>query len=278
MSSDMEGTVLINGEAVDAASASISVFDIGFQRGYGCFEAMRSYGGSPFRIDQHLERLAASAANLRIDIGPIDRVKRWCLRVAEPGDGVVRVFVTGGTDMNHPGTNNSIIVFLEPLPPMPEVFSLDLIEAPWHADGRSSELSGAKTLSYGPYLAATITARSRGFDDAALTGAGGAVLEGPTFSLGWVKDGRIFTPSLDSNILASVTRAAVLEVAEQLGIEVVEGSFVVNELLDADEVFALSTIRQVASVVRIASSTFEPGPITALLRREFLELVKAETE
>ena len=70
----------------------------------------------------------------------------------------------------------------------------------------------------------------------------------------------------------------MLEVAEQLGIEVVEGSFVVNELLDADEVFALSTIRQVASVVRIASSTFEPGPITALLRREFLELVKAETE
>jgi branched-subunit amino acid aminotransferase/4-amino-4-deoxychorismate lyase len=277
VSSDVQGKVLINGKAVDAASASISVFDIGFQRGYGCFETMRSYSGSPFRVDQHLDRLAASAANLRINIGSIDRVKGWCLKVAEPGDGIVRVFVTGGTDMKHLGTNNSIIVFMERLPQMPDVFSLDLIEAPWHSDGRSSELSGAKTLSYGPNLAATITARSKGFDDAVLVGTGGAVLEGPTFSLGWVKDGQIFTPSLDSNILASVTRAAVVEVAARLGFDVVEGSFVTNDLLDADEVFALSTIRQVASVVRIASTTFERGPITASLRHGFLELVKAET-
>ena len=225
----------------------------------------------------NLNRLAASAANLRIDIGSIDRVKGWCLIAAEPGDGVVRVFVTGGTDMKRPGTNSSIIVFMEPLPDVPDVFSLDLIEAPWHADGRSSELAGAKTLSYGPNLAATITARSRGFDDAALVGTGGRVLEGPTFALGWAKDGQIFTPSLDSNILASVTMAAVLEVAEQLGMSVVEGSFVTSDLLDADEVFVLSTIRQVASVVRIASTTFERGPITASLRHGFLELVKAET-
>lgn len=277
MSSGDRADVLINGEPVDAASASVSVFDIGFQRGYGCFEAMRSYGGVPFRIDQHLDRLVSSAANLRIGIGPIDRVKRWCLTAAEPGDGIVRVFVTGGTDMGHPGTDSSIIVFMEPVPQMPAAFALDLIEAPWHSDGRSSELSGAKTLSYGPNLAATVTARSRGFDDAVLIGTAGAVLEGPTFSLGWVKDGTIFTPSLEANILASVTRAAVLEVAAKLGLDVVEGSFVVDELLGADEVFALSTVRQVAPVVRIASTMFERGPITAMLRSGFLDLVEAET-
>jgi len=268
--------VLINGEMVDGASAAVSVFDIGFQRGYGCFEAMRSYGGKPFRIDHHLERLATSAANLQIDIGSVERIKQWCLSVAEPGDGVVRVFVTGGTDIKHPGTNSSIIVFMEPLPEMPDVFTLDIVEAPWHPDGRVSELTGAKTLSYGPNLAATISARSRGFDDAALVGVSGTVLEGPTFSLGWVKSDVVFTPSLDVNILESVTRTAVLEVADSNGIEVHEGSFPVADLLAADEVFVLSTVREVSPVVRVATTEFLPGPVTARLRAGFIELVRAE--
>ncbi|MEA3502895.1 MAG: aminotransferase class IV, partial [Actinomycetota bacterium] len=59
------GVVLIDGVAVDPEDASISVFDIGFQRGYGCFEAMRSYNGSIFRLARHLDRLEMSATKLR---------------------------------------------------------------------------------------------------------------------------------------------------------------------------------------------------------------------
>lgn len=268
--------VIINGELVDAASASISVFDIGFQRGYGCFETMRSYGGRPFRIDHHLQRLVASAANLRIDIGSVARIKQWCLSVAEAGDGVVRVFVTGGTDMGHPGTDNSIIVYMDPLPHVPEAFRLDIVEAPWHPDGRSSELSGAKTLSYGPNLAATMKARSGGFDDAVLVGMSGNVLEGPTFALGWVTSGILFTPGLDANILESVTRSATLEVARSEGIEVREGAFPVADLLAADEVFVLSTIKEVSPVVQVADTTYPPGPTTARLKAGFTALVEAE--
>lgn len=277
MSLEDREPVLVNGVAVPAAEASVSVFDIGFQRGYGCFEAMRTYNGVPFRMNQHLERLAKSAANLRIDIGSLDRIAGWCRTAAEPGEGVVRVFVTGGLDVHHPGTGNSIIVFMDPLPQMPAVFSLDVIEAPWHPDGRESELTGAKTLSYGPNLAATISARSRGFDDAALIGSSGAVLEGPTFSIGWVKDGVIFTPSLDANILASVTRAAVLEVAEARGIPVREGRFDVSDLLAADEVLSMSTVREVGPVVKVGTVEFAVGPVTTALREGFDLLVRSET-
>ena len=271
------GRVLINGEPFDPESASISVFDIGFQRGYGCFEAVRSYGGVPFRIDEHLARLANSADVLRIDLGSVDKLKEWCLAVAAPGDGVLRIYVTGGLDAKHPGTDNSVVIFMEEVPDIPDTYTLDLIEAPWHSDGRTSELTGAKTLSYGPNLAATMTARSRGFDDAALVGQGEIVLEGPTFSLGWVTDGAVFTPSLDSHILASVTRTAVLEVASGLGLPVKVGSFTVDELLDADEVFSLSTVREVAPVVRVGDVEFGSGPVTASLLRGFLALVADET-
>jgi len=271
------GEVLVNGVAVDPVDASVSVFDIGFQRGYGCFEAMRVYNGVPFRLIHHLDRLARSAENLRIPIRAMDDLVAWCQAVAAPGEGVVRVFVTGGTDMRVPGTDGVTIVYMEPLPHVPSSFALGVVEAPWHPDGRVSELTGAKTLSYGPNLAATIAARSRGFDDAILVGTGGSVLEGPTFSVGWISNGTLFTPSLESNILESVTRAAALEVAADIGVEVEEGRFPIDDVLEADEVFVLSTVREVSPVVRIDEVEFAVGDITTALRRGFKNLVERET-
>jgi branched-subunit amino acid aminotransferase/4-amino-4-deoxychorismate lyase len=270
------GPVLINGVAHDAADARISVFDIGFQRGYGCFEAMRSYGGSLFRLDRHLDRLISSSTHLRISLPDKETLAGWCHEVADSHDGVLRIYVTGGLDAKHPGTGNSIIAFIEPLPDIPEAVRLDVLDAPWHADGHQSELTGAKTLSYGPNLAATIAARSRGFDDAALIGTGDVVLEGPTFSLGWVSEGAMCTPGLDRHILASITREATIEVADELGVPVREETFHRADLLDADEVFVMSTVREVLPVVAVGGATFVPGPVTAALRSGFHRLVASE--
>ena len=271
------GPVIINGDPHEPDTASVSVFDIGFQRGYGCFEAMRSYGGVPFRLAGHLDRLDASAQNLHIGLPSRDRIVGWCLRASAPGDGVLRLYVTGGTDPKRPGTDNAVVVFLEPLPEIPETVRLDLLDAPWHADGRTSELTGAKTMSYGPNLAATIKARSNGFDDAALVGSLDVVLEGPTFSIGWVRDGAVCTPALDSHILASITREATIEVATSLGIPVREERFVRDDLLAADEVFIMSTVREVLPVTAVGAATFDVGPVVQALRHGFRELVARET-
>jgi branched-subunit amino acid aminotransferase/4-amino-4-deoxychorismate lyase len=271
------GPVLINGEPTDPSVASVSVFDIGFQRGYGCFEAMRSYGGRPFRLDGHLDRLARSAENLLITLPERSLLSEWCLRASAPGDGVLRLYVTGGTDPRRPGTDSVVVVFLEALPEIPDAVRLDLLDAPWHADGRTSELTGAKTLSYGPNLAATIAARQRGFDDAALVGEGDVVLEGPTFSLGWIHEGAMCTPDLGSHILASITREATIEVANDLGVPVREERFHRADLLGADEVFVMSTVREVLPVIAVGPQTFDRGDLVAELRAGFRRLVAEET-
>lgn len=271
------GPVLINGAPTDPESATVSVFDIGFQRGYGCFEAMRSYGGSVFRLDRHLDRLARSAQNLRIELVDRSTLYSWCAVTGAGGDGVLRVFVTGGVDASSPGTNNVTIVYLGPLPDPPDSIRLDLLAAPWHSDGRVSELTGAKTLSYGPNLAATIEAKSKGFDDAALLGSDEVVLEGPTFSLAWVKDGSLYTPGLDSQILESITREATLEAAGRIGVNVVVGRFHKDALLEADEVFVMSTVREVMPVTAVADVIFSAGPTTRRLKEAFDELVRSET-
>jgi branched-subunit amino acid aminotransferase/4-amino-4-deoxychorismate lyase len=272
------GPVLMNGTATAPDEAAVSVFDVGFQRGYGCFEAMRSYGGHVFRLDGHLDRLERSADHLRIALVERPTLKSWCETSAEGGDGVLRVYVTGGTSASMLGADNATIVYLEPLPELPASVRLDLLDAPWHSDGRVSELTGAKTLSYGPNLAATIEAKSKGFDDAVLLGSDRGVLEGPTFSLAWVSDGILFTPSLESQILESITREATLDVAERLGLEISVGRFHKDDLLGADEVFIMSTVREVMPVIEVAGVSFASGRTTLKLKDAFDGLVRAETQ
>jgi branched-subunit amino acid aminotransferase/4-amino-4-deoxychorismate lyase len=267
----------MNGIDTDPVDASVSVFDVGFQRGYGCFEAMRSYGGAVFRLEGHLDRLARSAEHLRIRLTDRSTLLSWCKTTASGGDGVLRVYVTGGTDASKPGTNNVTVVYLEPVPEFPESVRLDLLAAPWHSDGRVSELTGAKTMSYGPNLAATIEAKSKGYDDAALLGSDEGVLEGPTFSLAWITDDTLFTPSLDRQILESITREATLEAAEAIGVPVTVGRFHRDALLGADEVFIMSTVREVMPVTAVAGASFDPGPVTQRLKAAFDDLVRVET-
>ena len=271
------GSVLLNGDPFEPQSASLSVFDIGLQRGYGCFEALRSYEGKLFRPRAHYDRLVRSAAALDLSVPPYGDLEGWMADRAAVGDCVVRVLVTGGVDPASPGRGSQVIVFAEPLPPAGSRFRVLPVDAPWHPDGSASELTGAKTLSYGPNLAASLRAAREGYDDALLIGRSGAVLEGPTYGVGWVMAGTVETPGLGLGILASITREALLEVARNLGIEVLEGRFDLDRVLGAEEVFALSTLKEVLPVDAIGETSWKPGAITRKLASGFRELVAAES-
>ena len=272
------GEVLIDGRAVAQEAAVVSVFDIGFQRGYGCFEAIRSYGGVPFHLDAHLERLAGSAAGTGLPLPDPELLTGWVTdRARHGGDCVVRVLVSGGDDVRSPGVGSRVIVFAESLPPAPTGLRVSVRPAPWHAGGEPWELAGAKTLSYGPNVAAALAARRDGFDDALLVTRDGAVLEGPTFSIAWVTDGRIETPTLDLGILESITRRVTLQVASDLGLEAAEGAFGVERVLGADEVLAMSTVKEVMPVLGIDDRAFVAGPVTADLAAGFRGAVESAT-
>ncbi len=269
------GDVLVDGRPTDPASATISVFDLALLRGFGCFEALRSYAGVAFRQREHLDRLERSAAALGITLPDRNDMERWVSDRASVGDSTVRVVMTGGLDAA--GTDASFIVFAEPLPEVPATITLLPVDAPWHPDGEVSELTGAKTISYGPNIAARRRAIEEGYGDALLIGRSGTVLEGPTNTIAWVTDGVFETPELGLGILASVTRRAVLEVADELGIPVREGRYPLGRLLAADEVMTLSTVREVQPVIKIAETDKPVGDITNALADGFKALVTRET-
>jgi branched-subunit amino acid aminotransferase/4-amino-4-deoxychorismate lyase len=270
--------VMIDGHPVDARQATISVFDWGLLRGDGIFEAIRCYQGRLFQLDAHLARLQRSAALMHLDLPDMSEIARWARAVGEDGgDCSIRILVTrGGSDpeVDSPGR---VVVLWEPVSELSGAVSVRPTPAPWQSGGTAWELMGAKTLSYAPNMSAWRTARAEGFSDALLISRDGYVLEGPTFSVGWVVDGVVETPSLDLGILASITRMVAIEEAAGLGLTVVEGRFTLDRVMDADEVFALSTLKEVSPVDRVGSAPFTPGPVTAKLAAAYTARVELET-
>ncbi|HSM01160.1 MAG TPA: aminotransferase class IV [Acidimicrobiia bacterium] len=270
--------VLIDGRPVTEADAFISVFDWGLVRGFGVFEVIKVYGSSPFRLDAHLDRLERSAAALGVKTPGMDEIERWIGTVAETNEGGhIRVILTGGGRDPLVETPPRSIVMWEPTPDVPQRLKVIPMAAPWHPETDAGGFPGVKWTSYAPNMAATDKARRAGFDEALLIGVDGMVLEGPTFTVGWVHNGNIETPSLDCGILPSITRDVMIECAERLGIPVKQGRFPLDRLLEADEAFAMSTLKELSPIAQVADHEIPVGPVTRKLAGCFREIVESET-
>jgi branched-chain amino acid aminotransferase len=239
----------VDGAVMQASEAVIPATDEGLLRGDGAFEVIRLYDGRPFAFEEHLARLQRSAAGLRL---PLDaeavRADAWRLLAAAgigPAHELLRIVVTRG---------GRRLLFTEPMVAQPDVIRLASVTY-----SPTRVLDGIKSLSYGANMLATRLARERGFDEALLVTPHGRVLEAPTSSIFWVSGGELFTPPLDEHILASITRAVVIEAASAL-----ERACSLDELLAADEAFLASTTREVEPIAAVDDRAFDaPGPVSS---------------
>jgi len=266
--------LLIDGQPVAPEQAVISVLDHGLLRGDGCFETIRMYRGRAFALAEHLERLEASAAQLSLPLPPRQQLAAWVAEAGGGGDEVVRLVITRGAPNG--SVPSRCLVISEPLPTsQPESYRLLPVVAPWHPAGVHYELEGAKTLSYANNMAASRRAQEEGFDDALLISHDGMVLEGPTFCVGWFRKGTLETPTLELGVLRSITRAKLLEVAPAFGLTV-QGRFPLERVLGADEVFGMSTIKEMAPISQIGEKHFKMGSQTEKLADAFRRRIQEE--
>lgn len=262
--------ILVDGEA----SGCVPATDSAVLRGDGVFEALRTSDGVPFALEEHLDRLERSAHAMALSLVDRERLRSWVGQAAEPhGDAMVRILVTRGDDVS----NGRTIVLSLPLPEVPDPFTILPHRAPWHPAGRPWELAGVKTLSYAPNVAASRVAEQAGYSDALLISDDDTILEGPTFCIGWLVEGRFETPSLDLGVLASITRAQAIELTRSLGVGVVEGRFHLDRLESATDVIAMSTVKQVTQVRRCGGLEPETTDFTDRLRRAFEALANGST-
>ena len=254
----------LDGEIMATAEATIPIADEGLVRGDGVFEVIRVYDGTPYAMEEHLARMERSARNLRLPLDS-EAVRADAFRLlAQAGSGpdhdLLRIMVTRG---------GRRVLMTEPLPAHPPQLRLMSITY-----SPTRILDGIKSLSYGANMLAGRLAREAGFDEALLVTPHGRVLEAPTSSIFWVKDGALLTPPLTEHILASITRALILRVTDAQ-----ERSCTLEELYDADEVFIASTTREVEPVVAIDDSSFDgPTPVSDRTRDAAVAAIRSELD
>ncbi len=272
-------SVRIDGTVQDPATASIPVSDIGFIRGFGVFEVIRGLDGRCVRLDAHIERLGRSAAKLGIELPQTRDLISWIEDAAGfESDGLIRVLVSAGDDPFEGSAR--VVVTSEPAPGQPESASLLPLIAPWHSDGEEWELLRAKTMSYANNFGAIRQAKLAGYTDAMLLGRSGRILEGPTFTVGWVvREGEATvyeTPAMSLGILDSITRELAFDAAAATGLTFREVEVGLERLDDASEVFILSTLRDAVAVTAVGDREFAIGPATETLRRAMNDLTMSE--
>ena len=241
-------------------------------RGRAAFETLRVYGGKPFRFDDHVARMQASATRLGIDWpGGFEAVAEEALAAAGTPDAVLRLYLTAGREGGRPVVM-ALVSALAPDLDERRAHGIKLAsllgiraEAPWL-------LGGVKSTSYAVNMAAEAEARARGADDAVFVRDDGILLEGTVTNVWWRRGSTLYTPSLELGILAGVTRAVLLELAPGAGYEVEQGIYPLGDLLSADEAFTSSSVREVMPVIAVDATPLGRGPaadaLQEALRRE----------
>jgi 4-amino-4-deoxychorismate lyase len=246
-------------------------------RGRAAFETTRVYEGQPFKLGEHLTRLAGSAQ--RIGLPDVDRsgceeLARAALGEAGAGDAVLRIYWTAGREGSGEPTGLALVSTLPEGLEERRAEGIKVISLPLglEADLRAVApwlLGGVKSTSYAVNMAAEAEARRRGADDAVFLASDDIVLEGPVTNIWWRRERVLYTPALELGILAGVTRATLLESAAGLGYEVREGAFPLDHLAGAEEAFTSSTVREVMPVVELdgaAVGAGSPGPAAGELQ------------
>jgi 4-amino-4-deoxychorismate lyase len=259
---------------VDPTEPVIRADDEGLLRGRAAFETLRVYGGRPFRLEAHLDRLTASAASIGLPAVERRRLQvlvGLVLPKAEHGDASLRLVWTAGPNDGVP----SALAMLSEVPEWIEtarergataVFLLGVrASAPWL-------LPGVKSTSYAVNMAAEAEARRRGADEALFVDADGTVLEGTVTNAWWRVGKTLFTPSLDLGILAGVTRATLVELAPGLGYHIEEGVYPLERLLEADEAFTSSSVRELMPLIEVDGHALRRGPAADELQAALREL------
>lgn len=259
-----------NGEIADFNEIKISPSDLGFLRGYGVFDALRTFEGRPFLLDEHWERLLNSARELNIEV-PITKeefltIISTLLEKNNLKDVSVRTVLTGGiTDNGIAMTNGPTILItvddINIFVPAKELFENG-------ARAMTLEfkrfLPKAKTLNY----IAAIKEQKRKEEMNAqeiIYVNNGTVLEGSTSNIFIVKDGKLITA--DENILMGTTRNFVIKLAKEDGLEIEERIVNFDELLSADEVFITGTYKWVLPVINVDGKEIALGKVGDVTKR-----------
>jgi branched-chain amino acid aminotransferase len=286
------GTLLnVEGRLVPPEQAFVPVLDRGFLYGDSVYDVVRTYAGRVFELGRHLARMERTASRIGITLPPRAMLESELQRTIDAAgnpESYARFIVTRGegrfglSPHLAEGENRLIILVKALEPPAPEQYDRGLRVAVARTRRNPPQAldPALKTGNYLNGILALREAHAAGAEDALMLDVHGRVTEASTSNVFYVKDGAVKTPPLSLGMLEGVTRALLIDVARAAGVDVRDEADGIGALLNADEVFVTSTIREVMAVTAIALlesgapdwrrvADGKPGPMTRRLHAVF---------
>lgn len=273
----------LDGKFVASEDARVSVFDRGFLFGDGVYEVIPVYGGCPFHLREHLDRLAHSLDGIEL---PVPWDEAWWKAnidalIEKNGGGNQSLYlqVTRGTEFGRDhrfpnGVTPTVFMFCTATPPRDPAVDRDGLTVVTAEDFRWAKCD-LKTTSLLANVLLRQYAHAQGADEVVLH-RNGRLTEASVSTVYLVRDGRVITPPLGSEILPGITRIVILGLCSALHIPIDETPLTTKDLTRADEVLISSSTREIGAAVRVDGETVgngKPGPVFKKLRAAFDELV-----
>ena len=256
-----------NGKFLPEAEARVSVFDLGFLRGWGVFDFAYASGNKVFYGFEHLQRLQNSAAALKItlpySIETIHKKTEELLQKNGLPESLIRWVLSGGAEEG--GGKPTFVILNERYIAPPK--ELSERGAALHTIALKREIPSAKSLNYQIRYSHLAEMGEAGIFEL-LYVTGEEILECTTSNIFLVKEGVLYTPL--EEVLPGITRRVVIDLARSQGIKVMEKKLSLDNLKNADEVFITSTTKKILPVKKVDDNQFAaPGEITKSLQMLF---------
>jgi branched-chain amino acid aminotransferase len=282
-----QGSAWVDGVVMPLAEARIPVTDRGFLFADSVFDSVRTYGGAPFLLGDHLDRLRRSAAALSMPVpwsdAQLTAIVGATLEGSElSGEASLRVIVTRGDGCSgllfpEPQVPR-LVVLCRPTPPSYEGLfeaGVELVRPTEHR-GKGGLMGHVKSGDYLGNVLALNEGRRAGGMEALMRGADGSWSEATTSNLFSVRDGVVSTPGPEAGILPGVTRATLLAVLAAAGVPLAQRSLFDVDLDGADELFITSSLKEVLPAVRLDGRIVgdgTPGSLTRTVQGLFRDAV-----
>jgi D-alanine transaminase len=283
----MSRIAYVNGRYVPHRAAAVHVEDRGYQFADGVYEVIAVADGHLIDAVPHLERLERSLSELRIapPMGrkPLEQVMREVIRRNGVDNGIIYIQMSRGVaprDHAFPAKpKTQVVMTSRRSKPQPAKIAEEGVKAITMPDIRWKRCD-IKSVSLLPNILAKQAAKEAGAYEAWLVDANGMVTEGSSTNA-WIvtRDGQLVTRSIESAILAGITRGAVIALAREEGLSLVERPFSVSEAKAAREAFVTSNSSYVTPVTQIDDQVIangRPGSLSLKLRERYMRYMAGQ--
>jgi branched-chain amino acid aminotransferase len=254
--------LFFNGEFKHVTDFRVSPFNQTLHYGYGVFEGLRAYNNqqSPhiFKVKRHFERLVNSAEKLNIHMPySVQEMINFAYELIERNEmkeAYIRPLIFMDKNMTLKAQDADKPNFLMTCWKWTKYYHsnhLKIMVSSWRRPHpKTMPVDIKATGNYINSILASREAHQNGYDDALLLDVEGYIASGPGASFFMEKNGKLIVPPLH-NIFPGITRSTLIDIAKQMGIDVVERNFGIEEAIEADGAFFTGTATEVAGIESI---------------------------